>query len=176
MASQVKLDNLVIDESFHERVELNPDALQRYAELYAKRNGKGPALKVQKGTRKIIDGLHRYHAAKEVGIEKLYIEYVDVPDKDLRAKAYEFNKAHGIPYSTAERNEVIWKLRRVDGWTETDIGKLTNLTQPRVSQIVTLLDANKGYDPDKALTGKDAQPAIIRRILAGETKREIILL
>lgn len=171
--SRVKLDSLVVDVSFHERSEINPDAVDRYKSLYIQREGKGPSLKVQEGTMKIVDGIHRYHAAREAGIEEVYVKYVDVADKDLRAKAYEFNKTHGIPYSTTERNEVIWKLRREDGWTLNEIGNLVNLDFSTVSGIIITLDGQRGYNPEEAATKKETHPVIVRRLLAGETQQTV---
>lgn len=168
---KVAISKLIVDDTFHERSELNPDAIKRYKEMYE--HNKQKAIIVDKKTMKVIDGVHRVTAAKEAGTDSVYVKYVDLHDSQMRAEAYQYNRLHGIPYSTAERNEVIWKLRRKDGWAEQEIADLVGLSQGRVSQIVTSLDSNKGYDPEEAATKEEEQPVIIRRILKGETHESI---
>ena len=102
---KIPVKNLVIDKSFFERFSLNDDAIERYVEMY--KNGKSKTLKVQKSTNRIIDGVHRYYAAKKAGVKYIYADVLDVPDCDLRALAYQFNAANGVPYSKAERDNLI---------------------------------------------------------------------
>jgi len=71
---------------FFERLSLSDDAIERYVEMY--KNGRSKTFKIQKGTDRIIDGIHRYHAAKKAGVDYIYADVLDVPNSDLQALAY----------------------------------------------------------------------------------------
>ncbi|MFQ6116298.1 MAG: hypothetical protein ACE5NG_19750, partial [bacterium] len=132
---KVKIADLVVDKSFHERFTLNDDAINRYIEMY--QQGKHKAIKIQKSTNKIIDGIHRYEAAKKAGVTETFAVILDVPDTALRMLAYQGNKGHGVPFSKAERDKLIENLYLQDGKTQQQIVDIVGLDQSFISRILS---------------------------------------
>lgn len=161
------MDELVTDNSFMIRQTLDPEAIKRYQELLRDNEGKCPALKIQKETLRIIDGWHRLQAAKHENIEKIGCEIWDVPDSELRALAYKFNRKHGVPIPSIERNKTIVDLYIKDGKTQEQIAEIVNLSQQRVSMIL------ESTNTSNAKLSRENQIAIIRLILEGKVQKEI---
>ena len=172
---KVKVDSLKVDDIFVIR-PLNEDAIQRYMELYQSGNEK--AIIAQAKTQRVIDGFHRLAAAKRLKLDKVSVEFVDVEDHDIRALAYKYNKAHGVPISREERDKLIIDLRMKDGKTQTQIADIVGLSRQAISKIIsnaTSSNADKGVDKvDKRrkLTDED-RIAISRLLLGGEGQKEV---
>jgi DNA modification methylase len=166
---KVPVEDLVTDLSFTLRQGLNQDALLRYRELLREK-GSCPALKVQKGTMRVIDGWHRLAAAKAENIKELGCEILDVPDSELRALAYSLNAKHGVPLSIEERNKAIVDLYTKDGKTQEQIAKIVGLSQRRVGQI---LEIEAPSNTNIFELSRERQTAIIRLILKGEKQEDI---
>lgn len=165
---KVPIIELVEDPSLMIRQGLNQDAVLRYRELF-RETKKCPALKIQAGTMKVIDGYHRLDAAKAEGIKELGCEFWDVPDSELRALAYRFNAKHGVPLSMEERNRVIVDLRTKDGKTQEQIAKIIELAQSRISEILAL----SVTDNTNIELSRQKQVAIVRLILKDEKQEDI---
>src|SRR5207249_2395491 len=136
--------------------------------------GRVPALKVQKKTYRVIDGVHRREAALREGAAKLGCEVYDVPDSELRAIAYFSNREHGVPISTSDRNKAILDFYTKDGKTEEQISQLTGLTKQRVAQILSASKAALLSDSDKRRKLSSAEEtSIIRLLLKKESQRDI---
>lgn len=171
---KIALKDLVYDKSIHGRFNLNNDAIERYAERYA--NGEAKTIKIQANTNKIIDGVHRYHAAIKAGIKELYAKTYDVPDSDLRALVHKFNRDHGIPYSIPERNNRIIRLCLEDGKTDLQIASIIGLSERRVGQILSTEIAS---DSDKEIADKRRKLspeniiAISKLLIAGEIQEKV---
>jgi len=165
---KIRVDRLVTDDSFIIRRGLDQDAILRYRDLL-RENSSCPALKVQKGSLRVIDGWHRLRAAKEEGIKELGCEVLDVPDSELRALSYQFNRKHGVPISLEERNRTIEALHIKDGKTQEQIAEIIGLSQGRIAQILQNIRANN----TKLELTREKQIAIIRLILKGEKQTDI---
>jgi len=142
-------------------------------EMY--RAGKEKAIKVQKGTNRVIDGFHRVEAAKRLELKKILAETLDVKDSDLRAEAYKHNRSHGVPISREERNKLIKDLYFEDGKTQQQIADLVGLSQNRISEILALSvsdNANNPADKRRELSREDY--VVIARLVLGGEKQTII--
>ena len=174
----IPIKELVIDDSFFIRFRLNNDAINRYRDKFRK-TGTCPPLKVQAGSHRIIDGIHRREAGLKEGIEALTCELLEVPDSDLRALTYQFNKDHGVPVTESERNRLIVDLATKDQKTEEQIATIIGLTRQRVNQILALLatqatsKTNKPKSRRRRKLTSAKHYAITRRVLAGETQVSI---
>ena len=165
---KVSVNKLVPDPALMIRQGLNQDAILRYRELLREKK-KCPALKIQAGTMKVIDGYHRLDAAKAEGIKELGCELWDVPDSELRTLAYRFNAKHGVPLSIEERNKTIVDLNTKDGKTHAEIAKIVYLSRQRVGQILEVLVPSE----TKLKLSRERQVAVVRLILKGEKQTDI---
>lgn len=165
---KIRVDKLVADELFMIRRGLDQDAILRYRELL-RENGSCPALKVQKGSLRVIDGWHRLRAAKEEGVKEIGCEILDVPDSELRTLSYQFNRKHGVPISLEERNRTIEALHVKDGKTQEQIADIIGLSQPRISRILENITSNNA----KLSLAYEKQIAVVRLILRGEKQTEV---
>jgi len=95
-----------------------------------------PPLVVQKNTFTLIDGFHRYHAAKKLKREKVEVEIVDLPDSELRAEAVRRNIKHGKRFTVQEIRIIIILLRFTDKKSLKEIAQIVNRSEGRISQIV----------------------------------------
>uniref|UniRef100_A0A6M3M3Z8 Putative methyltransferase n=1 Tax=viral metagenome TaxID=1070528 RepID=A0A6M3M3Z8_9ZZZZ len=175
MAAKVKISDLKIEETLFIRSGYNEDAIQRYMELYNS-TGKFKAIKVQAGTLVVIDGWHRIEAAKRLKVETIQADKIEVKDSDLRAKAYEYNKAHGVPLSREERNQLIGRLSLEDGKTPVQLAKLMGLSERWIREIISIgitSETNNSVpDQRRELTDEDI-PIIARLLLGGETQEQV---
>ncbi|HZI73106.1 MAG TPA: ParB N-terminal domain-containing protein [Gemmatimonadales bacterium] len=78
----------------------------RHAEVLAKSKGELPAILVQRGTMRVIDGMHRVRAALLGGCDSIAARFADVADDAAFLPAVEANTAHSLPLSLADRKEV----------------------------------------------------------------------
>lgn len=171
---KIALKDLIIDESIYDSSRLSDDAIKRYQEMYA--NGKTKTICVQAKTNKIIDGVHRYHAATKEKIESLYAQVYDVVDSELRALTYQFNRKHGIPYSTIQRNQLITNLYLKDGKSPLQIASVVELSERRVQQIlesegisissISSADKRRKLDDETII-------AILKLLIAEESQEEV---
>jgi len=173
MGVRVDIKDLVVRKDLFIRFGLNEDAIQRYMDLY--RSGKEKAIKVQAGTNVVIEGFHRLEACRRLGLKKILVEYIEADDKDLRALAYKYNRAHGVLFTREERNKLIVDLYFEDGWTQQQIADLTGLSVQAISKIIsnsTSGNTNNSADKRRELKPED-YPAIARLISGGE-KQSVI--
>lgn len=173
MSIRVEIGKLRVRKDLLIRSDLSEDAVQRYMDLY--QSEKEKAIKVQAKTNVIIDGLHRYEAAKRLGLEKVLVEPLDTDDRDLRTLAYKYNRVHGVPLSREERNRLISVLYLEDGKTQRQIAELMWLSESAIRKILgTVLsaDVNNSGDERRELA-RDDYPVIARLFLGGEKQAEI---
>ena len=169
---RISTKELKLDESFGIRAQLNEDAIATYQEKFAC-GSNCPALKVQKGTLRVIDGMHRTQAAIQAGIKKLPCELLDVSDTELRALAYKYNEEHGVRINLDERNKLILNLREKDGKTQEEIGRVVKLSHNRVSEILALSATDNPSNDLRKKLKPDEEKAVIRLLLKGETQASI---
>ena len=110
--NKLKIENIIRDINLRPRGGTNIEAVERYKELY--RSGMSKPITIQKNGLKLIDGFHRVQAKEELHIEDsekfdeyIDIEYEDIADDELLARATELNIQHGVPLSIPEQNKVI---------------------------------------------------------------------
>lgn len=116
-------------------------------------NGFYTSLTVQRSTGYIIAGNHRYMAAKELGVEEVPVQYLDVDDKKARAIALVDNKT--ADDAEMDVHALIALLEGVDSdddWESTGYGP---------EDLASLLDeANDADLENSGVTGDDDPPAL----------------
>lgn len=117
---------------------------------------------VQTGKYRGIDGYHRWRLAKNRGNRVVEASNVRFPKGERGEKAFEFecvrsNLQHGLPLTREQRDRAIVRIwnrwgratrRSENGVTLDQLGKLFNLTKPRIHQIVSSRTERRGPSGD----------------------------
>jgi len=131
----VDISKINLDKKNYPRARID----EQLVEMYRQNLEAGtdlPPLVVQKNTFALIDGFHRYHAAKRLKKEKVEIEIVDIPDSELRAEAVRRNIKHGKRFTRGEIRATIIFLRFRDKKSLKEIAQIVDLSEGRISQIL----------------------------------------
>ena len=112
----VDIKRVKADENFWIRKDYNKEALHRYKELHE--SGRSKPLKVQRGTLRLIDGVHCLWVLKSLRVDRVEVIEVDVPDNRLRAEQVRSNIEHGAMLTQDELIRIIKKLYYKDHLTQ----------------------------------------------------------
>ena len=132
-----------------------------------------------------VDGYHRWRIAKNRGDETVPAVIAHFPkgpagEKQFDLESIRSNLQHGLPFTKAERDEVIrrfWRRwghteRRQEGETLDDIGKIFSLTRQRIHQI--LAAAPEAEPRERGFSTLGRFTAATRRISTLLTDREFV--
>lgn len=103
----VPVERLVLDASPRQS---GPD--EAHLERLAQVEGPLPPLLVERGTMRVIDGMHRLLAARRQGRETIEVEFFDGSPADAFLRAVEENVRHGLPLSLADRRAAAERIVR----------------------------------------------------------------
>nr|WP_062339564.1 ParB N-terminal domain-containing protein [Herbidospora sakaeratensis] len=95
-----------------------------------------PAILVQESNSRIVDGMHRFEAAKLRGEETIQVRLINCSDQDAFILAVKANTWHGLPLSRADRMAgakqiVEWH----PDWSDRAIGAATGLSAKTIAGI-----------------------------------------
>ena len=95
-----------------------------------------PPILVQRGTMRVIDGMHRLSAARMLGREYIDVRFFDGTETEMLAAALKANTGHGLPRTLADRQAAASRLiallpRHSDRW----IAELTGLAPGTVAAV-----------------------------------------
>jgi ParB-like chromosome segregation protein Spo0J len=108
----------------------------RHAEVLAESEDDLPAILVQRGTMRVIDGMHRIHAAQLKGCRHIAARLVDVDDDAAFLLAVETNMAHGLPLSLADRKAAAGRIILTRPyWSDRAIAKVAGLSGKTVGAL-----------------------------------------
>lgn len=113
-----------------------------------------PPILVQRGTMRVIDGMHRLRAAMLNGYRSIEVEFFDGDDEEAFIRAVEQNIAHGLPLPLADRKAA---AARILGFrpalSDRSVASMTGLSPKTVGAIracpseeIPRLDAREGRD------------------------------
>jgi len=120
----VKRDTLVRDMNLYPRTHVDSTHITGMV-LAMKTGAQLPPIKVDRKTKKIIDGFHRDGAHERLGLEVIDVEWVNCKnEQELYALAVEANASHGRPFSPFERARITQRAEEL------------GFTLERVSQIL----------------------------------------
>jgi ParB-like nuclease domain len=105
-----------------------------------------PPILVQRGTMRVIDGMHRLRAARMAGRETIDVRFFDGTEAEVLAAALKANTGHGLPLTLADRQAAASRLialvpRQSDRW----IAEVTGLA-PGTVAAVRRRDGQAGLD------------------------------
>ncbi|GAQ61805.1 transcriptional regulator NovG [Streptomyces scabiei] len=109
---------------------------EEHTRLLAATETELPPILVHRETRRVIDGMHRLHAARLRGDEQIEVRFFDGDAKDAFVLAVQSNITHGLPLSTAERTRA---ARRMIGthqhWSDRIIAEAVGLSAKTVASV-----------------------------------------
>jgi ParB-like chromosome segregation protein Spo0J len=114
-----------------------------------------PPILVQRGSMRVIDGMHRLCAARLAGRETIDVRFFDGTEAELLAAALKANTGHGLPLTLADRQAAASRLiallpRQSDRW----IAEVTGLA-PGTVAAVRRRDGQAGRDGTRV--GRDGR-------------------
>lgn len=95
-----------------------------------------PPLLVQQDGWRIIDGAHRWEAAKIRGAETIRVQFLDCTDAEALVLALKSNNSHGLPLSRADRLEGAQQiLSEHPTWSDRAIASVANLSAKTIASL-----------------------------------------
>jgi ParB-like chromosome segregation protein Spo0J len=128
-----------------------------------------PAILVQESSLRIVDGMHRFEAAKLRGEDAIPVRLINCTDRDAFILAVKANTWHGLPLSRADRMS---GARRIvewhPDWSDRAIGAATGLSAKTIAGIRR--DCADGADAQRSgkRLGRDGKR---RPVTAAEGRR-----
>lgn len=141
---QLKLGEVVEDQSVKVRAELDEATVQRYEALY-RRGEELPDILVYEvdGKHILCDGAHRKEGKlraedrnNDATINAQIKKAEDDSYNEIFVAAIRGNRNHGLPLSTSDRNRIIQQLDYTKQYTQAEIAEIVGCSQPTVSNVL----------------------------------------
>jgi ParB-like chromosome segregation protein Spo0J len=157
------LTDIVADSEFQPRVAgIDPAHVRELEEVASY----WPPLTVaRRGQRYVlVDGFHRYAAAKHLNLASVPALVLDVPEgDDLHARAFALNAAHGRPLTLSDRRAHAARLLKAHPeWADREIGRRSGLVQPTVAKVRAELESSSAIPTVKARVGADGRTRAVK--------------
>jgi hypothetical protein len=121
----------LLESSSSPRTGINAEHVQLLAGLP---EGTPPIL-VQRTTMRVIDGMHRLHAARLRGDDVIRVVYFDGDDGEAFVEAVRLNAVHGLPLSAGERKAAVGRiLTSHPQWSDRRIGAVCGVSPRTVAK------------------------------------------
>jgi hypothetical protein len=120
----VPLNDLVLLPELSPREKLHEETVIRYMDTFISL----PPVRVQRGTRVVVDGYHRVEAATRLGLEAIPAEETEIDDGELGLVAGVSNAAHGHPLTRSERNRLAVALVQRHGRVREEVARLMGMS------------------------------------------------
>ncbi|GIF12716.1 ParB/RepB/Spo0J family partition protein [Actinoplanes teichomyceticus] len=109
---------------------------ERHVQLLAQSEAPLPPILVQRSTMRVIDGVHRLHAARRNGAEEILAHLLEDDDRAAYLRSVASNVAHGLPLTLAERRAA---AKRLLEWfpqcSDRSIGRVSGLSGKTVAAL-----------------------------------------
>lgn len=131
-----------------------------------------PPIVVQRGTNRVIDGMHRVRAAQLRGEQAIRARYFDGADSDAFVLAVRLNVQHGLPLSLADRKSAArYILHEHPGWSNRAVASIVGLSPKTVGALRDQCQAPVA----EARIGRDGRLRPVSAAAGRERVREILL-
>ncbi|WP_055599446.1 ParB/RepB/Spo0J family partition protein [Streptomyces aureus] len=125
-----------------------------HVRLLAESGTAPPPIIVQRGTLRVIDGVHRVKAARQLGHDTIEARLFDGTDEDAFVLAVELNSSHGLPLSLGDRTAAATRILVTHpAWSDRRIARTTGLSPSTVGNLrrratvqIEHLDSRTGSD------------------------------
>ncbi len=171
------LDQILADPLLQPRVEGVDPGHVRYLETVVEH---WPPLRVvpHEGRYLLVDGFHRYAAARHLGLAEVPVVVLQVsPDDDLASLAFDLNASHGRPLSLGDRRAFAsYLLKRHFQWSDREVARRCGLAQATVAKIRRELERAEQICVAGTRVGRDGRsyPARQQQSEKTTTLRELL--
>jgi ParB-like chromosome segregation protein Spo0J len=109
---------------------------QAHVKLLMEYDGELPPILVQRSTMRVIDGMHRLHAARAKGATMIKVQFVDVNESTAFLYGVAANIAHGLPLSLSDRKAAARRLMLMfPEWSDRALGRACGLAGKTVATL-----------------------------------------
>jgi len=117
-----------------------------------------PAIVVHRSSMRVIDGMHRLHAARLRGDEKVEVRFFTGTEQEAFVLAVRLNVAHGLPLSYDDRTRAAERvIGSHPGWSNRAIAAVVGLGAQTVGNIRRRVLRHLDGDPCPARVGRDGR-------------------
>ncbi|GAA4463344.1 ParB N-terminal domain-containing protein [Phytohabitans houttuyneae] len=108
-------------------------------------DGELPPILVQRSTMRVIDGMHRLHAARAKGCAEIHAHLLDVDDTAAFLYGVAANVSHGLPLSLADRKSAALRVMRLyPDWSDRALGRACGLSGKTVAALRATQESGLG--------------------------------
>lgn len=154
----VKLNDIRIDGGTQGRVVIDQQHVYHMVEMMKEGYEFDPIdTNFDGATYWLVDGFHRYHAYKLMGIKEVVIKYVPGTQEEAVIRSYGVNAKHGLPRSFEDKKKVVLDALAnplLKDKSNYEIAKICVVSQPFVAGI---------KDPEKKKKQKEAKEKNIKK-------------
>lgn len=144
--TSVLIEELVLDWSLYPRNGVNELNVTRLVNAIHT-NVKLPPMIVEKSSKRIVDGFHRYHAYMNAKIPKVDVTYkVYTSEADVFTDAIRLNIGHGIPLDAYTIKRAILRFQTY-GYTREQISEIVHLPAIRIADIERGFASDESGEP-----------------------------
>lgn len=155
---KVKLNDIRIDGGTQGRVVIDQQHVYHMVEMMKEGYEFDPIdTNFDGATYWLVDGFHRYHAYKLIGIKEVDIKYTPGTQAEAVIRSYGVNARHGLPRSFEDKKKVVEEaLANPDlkDKSNYEIAKICVVSQPFVAGV---------RDPEKKKKQKEAKEKSIKK-------------
>ncbi|AGL15994.1 ParB/RepB/Spo0J family partition protein [Actinoplanes sp. N902-109] len=127
----------------------------QHVQLLATTDGVLPPIVVHRCTMRVIDGMHRLHAASMRGHEHIDVRYFDGSEEDAFALGVQLNVGHGLPLTRADRTAAARRIIAEHAtWSDRLIAAVSGLS---AGTIRSLRRSCEGTGTAAARIGRDGR-------------------
>lgn len=154
----VNLKDVVVDQKYQSRTELDRDLVQSYADLM--RDGvQFPPIKIINVDSQyiLVCGFHRFHAAEAIGEYEIEAEVTSGTWRDVQLLKWQSNATHGKPLTRLEKRTLALEMLADEEcvkWSDRKIGKHIGVSHV----LVNSLRKKPVLQPDKV----QAEPSTVK--------------
>jgi hypothetical protein len=165
-AVEVALATLTLGPS-PRKTGVRPEHVRTLAQL----EGHWPPLLVNRSDLTIIDGAHRFHAARMLGHTRVWCIYFDGDREEAFLEAIRRNTRHGLPLTLREREDAAAQLLGLHrDWSNRRVAQSCALAHGTVAKIREQLCSTGEAEQLNKRVGRDGR---IRPVDSAETRKKI---
>jgi len=165
-AVELMLDSLTLGPS-PRKTGVRPEHVRALAQL----EGHWPPLLANRADLTIIDGAHRFHAARMLGYTRVWCVYFDGDPEEAFLEAIRRNTRHGLPLTLREREDAAAQLIALHrDWSNRRVAESCALAHGTVAKIREQLCSTGEAEQLNKRVGRDGR---IRPVDSAETRKQI---
>ncbi|MFD8306856.1 hypothetical protein ACFV29_31615 [Streptomyces sp. NPDC059690] len=131
-----------------------------------------PPIVVQRGTNRVVDGVHRVRAARLRGQEAIQARWFDGDDASAFVLAVRLNVRHGLPLSLADRKAAGTRiLCEQEGWSNRAIASAVGLSPKTIAALREAI----GRPGGQTRLGRDGRVRPVSTAAGRERAKEMLL-